>query len=137
MIMMIPGPIASLLASACLAGVLAGLPQGGNEKTMDEDPPRISSEDLLASVRGIAAESFLAASPDDRSRALMSGYYESVKDWGRVLEDRMEPVPEHPGWAFYGRGGNREDDVRPIAYAAMVNAFLANTPPRLVPSIRQ
>jgi len=59
----------------------------------------------------------------------MSGYYESVRLWGAVLRQRCVPVPGKADCAYYGDGGNQENEIRPIAYAALVNAFLATTEP--------
>ena len=59
----------------------------------------------------------------------MNGLYESVRLWGAVLRQRCVPVPGKPDCAYYGDGGNQENDIRPIAYAALVNAFLATTEP--------
>ncbi len=38
-------------------------------------------------------------------------------------------MPGKPDWGYYGRGGHVENDVRPITYATMVNAFLAEVHP--------
>jgi hypothetical protein len=59
----------------------------------------------------------------------MQAYHESVRDWAEILLERVQPVPGHPRWAYYGRGGHGEDDVRPIAYAALVHAFLSEARP--------
>ena len=59
----------------------------------------------------------------------MQSYYESVAEWGDVLRDRFQSPADHTDWGYYGRGGNVEDDVRPITYAALVNAFLSEVEP--------
>jgi hypothetical protein len=64
-----------------------------------------------------------------RARKLLNRYYESVRLWGAVLQQRLQPVPGKPECAYYGDGGHLENDIRPIAYAALVNAFLATTEP--------
>jgi len=62
-----------------------------------------------------------------RTRELMNRLYESVQLWGTVLRQRCVPVPGKADCAYYGDGGNQENDIRPVAYAALVNAFLATT----------
>ncbi len=49
--------------------------------------------------------------------------------WGRVVAPQFRPVPGHPDQGYYGDGGHLENTVRPIAYAAWVNAFLARAEP--------
>lgn len=72
----------------------------------------------------------LRRAPDSaRTRKLMNSYYESVRLWGGVLRQRCQPVPGKPDCAYYGQGGHVENDIRPIAYAALVNAFLAAAQP--------
>jgi hypothetical protein len=56
-------------------------------------------------------------------------YYDSIPAWSRLLSKRFEMVPDHPDWGYYGDGGERENAVRPICYAAMTNAFLAEVEP--------
>ena len=87
-------------------------------------PQPIDNKALLAAVHPFPVCA-LAASPHGRAAGLMHAYYASVRRWGEVLEDRFEAVPGHPEWGYYGREGNQEDDVRPITYAAFVNAFLS------------
>ena len=60
---------------------------------------------------------------------MMMGYYESIRDWGRVVTKQWEPVPGRPGQGYYGLPRNVEDDVRPICYAVLVNGFLASIEP--------
>jgi len=60
---------------------------------------------------------------------LMVGYYESVLEWSNIPAKRIRPVPGKPDCAYYGEGGHEENDVRPIAYAALVNAFLSRVQP--------
>ena len=88
------------------------------------DPEPIADEALFQAVAPFPARA-LTLSPDPRQADRMRPYYESIQRWGEVLAGRFEPVPNHPEWGYYGRGGNQEDDVRPITYAAFVNAFLA------------
>ena len=82
-------------------------------------------EDLPAAVRPLPPELLRAKPASPRERALMDGYYDSIHQWGKILAVRFQRVPGHSDWGYYGRGGHREDDVRPITYAAMVNAFLS------------
>lgn len=77
------------------------------------------------SVRPFAAGLLAAKPKGQRAEKLLLGYYDSISEWGDVLRKRIKPVPGHPGWAYYGLGGHTEDHVRPICYAAMVNAFLS------------
>ncbi len=74
-------------------------------------------------------ERFRAAPKTARTRELMNRLYESVGLWGAVLRQRCQPVPGKADCAFYGDGGHQENDIRPLAYAALVNAFLASTEP--------
>jgi len=88
-----------------------------------------TASDPVASVRALPAQVLAAKPQSERARELMLAYYDSVLDWGEILLKRIEPVPGHVDWGYYGRGGHREDDVRPICYAAMVNAFLSEAQP--------
>ncbi len=49
----------------------------------------------------------------------------SLEAWAAHVEAALQPVPEHGGELFLGRGGHRENDVRPICYAALLFAHLA------------
>ena len=84
---------------------------------------------LLASVRPIPERMFKPTGGSERNGRLLRACVESLSRWAEVLDGRVEPVPGRPGQCYYGRGGHREDDVRPITYAAMVNAMLS----RIVP----
>lgn len=92
---------------------------------------------LFVSSRGAFAvspmpfpERIILASPDGpREAGLMMGYYESLRDWGRVVSREFRPVPGRPGQGYYGLPRNVEDDVRPITYAVLVNAFLSRVAP--------
>ncbi|MFV1968284.1 MAG: hypothetical protein ACC628_22905 [Pirellulaceae bacterium] len=84
--------------------------------------------EILASVRSLSADVLEAEPKSLRERKLMQGYYDSIHQWGSILAGRIQPIPGHPDWGYYGRRGHREDDVRPITYAAMVNAFLSEVP---------
>ena len=94
----------------------------------------VADADLLAAVRQFPRELLALKPQSPRAGRLMQGYYDSVARWGEILGRRILPVPGHPDWSYYGRGGHNEDDVRPITYAAMVNAFLSEVrPPGEVP----
>ena len=80
---------------------------------------------VLTSIRPLPVDVFEAEPKSPRERKLMQGYYESIHQWGGILAKRFQAVPGHSDWGYYGRGGHREDDVRPITYAAMVNALLS------------
>lgn len=93
-------------------------------RPVSEPPPRIDDEVLLDAVRGLPHSLFLAVERDDRHGGLLATYRRAIARWGDVLAERIEQVPGRADEAFYGRGGHREDDVRPIAYAVMVNGLL-------------
>lgn len=67
----------------------------------------------------------LSRSANKPGAELMGVYYDSVVKWGAILASRFENVPGHDDWGYYGDPGNQENDVRPITYAALVNAFLS------------
>jgi len=81
--------------------------------------------DLPSTVRPLSPELALAKPASPREQALMEGYYDSIQQWAIILAARFQRVPGHSDWGYYGRGGHLENDVRPITYAAMVNAFLS------------
>lgn len=85
----------------------------------------VSDADLSASVAPLSQEMFRSTPHNPRAERLLQSYYDSIHDWGEILAERFRPIPERAEQGYYGRGGHNEDDVRPIAYAAMVNAFLA------------
>ena len=98
----------------------------------------IARADLVASVRPFPREVLRAEPSGEWAHRLMQAHYDSILDWGRVLLEHIQPVPGHPEWNCYGLGGNRENDVRPICYAAFVNAFLCEVqPPTGAPSERR
>jgi len=92
------------------------------DRAPGHDP--VDDETLLQSVAPFPTGA-LAMSTDRRSADLMRSYLDSIRAWGDVIADRFEAVPDHPAWGYYDLGGNQENDVRPIAYAAYVNAFLS------------
>ncbi len=94
------------------------------------NPPPLDRHALLAAARPFPRPSLARTHAPPASRKLMRAYYASLRDWGRILRERFRPVPDRPGWGFYGRRGHQENDVRPIAYAALVNAFLAVAEPQ-------
>jgi hypothetical protein len=102
---------ASGLAETKTAGPVVSLPR--------PDQPHV--------VSPLPRQSFRSVPATARTRELMDRLYESIRLWGALLQQRSQPVPGKPGCAYYGDGGNQENDIRPIAYAALVNAFLAAT----------
>lgn len=87
--------------------------------------------DPAQAVRPLPAAVLQARPGNERSLRLAQLYYDSIAAWGKLLTERLEPVPGHDDWGYYGLGAHTEDDVRPICYAVMVNAFLAEVhPPR-------
>lgn len=85
--------------------------------------------ELLAAVAPFPQRALVASGTDARARALMEAYYNSILAWGRIVHERGQAVPERPDQRYLGDGGNTEDHVRPICYAAMVQAFLAIAEP--------
>jgi len=96
-----------------------------SEPPPGQPPTNLADEMQRLQVRSLPREVLRARPASPRERALMDGYYDSIQQWGKVLATRFQQVPGHPEWGYYGRGGHAEDDVRPITYAAMVNAFLS------------
>jgi len=114
-----------LFGASVMVGMLIVL---GGARPVSAD--RVDDKQLVASVAPLDLKAFDAASQDVRTRESLQTYYDSVLDWARVLGEEYEPVPGRPGQGYYGDGGHREDSFRPICYAAMANAFLAEiTPP--------
>ncbi|MBN2376904.1 MAG: hypothetical protein JXD22_10910 [Sedimentisphaerales bacterium] len=96
--------------------------------------------DAAQAVKPLAAAMLQAKPDNERSVQLAQAYYDSIAKWGEVLWDHLERVPDHDDWGYYGLGRNVEDDVRPICYAVMANAFLAEVKPpqeRLTPTQRE
>ncbi len=88
-----------------------------------------SAADPTAFVQPLAPKVFQRTPADARTRRLVQAYFNSVLRWDELLLARIEPVPGRPGCAYYGGGGHEENDIRPITYAALVNAFLAEYAP--------
>ncbi len=86
--------------------------------------PRIDDQVLLRSVRPLPDSLFPRPEETTRNGRLLAAYRRAMARWGEVLRERIEPIADRPGEAFYGRPGHREDDVRPIGYAVMVNGLL-------------
>lgn len=89
----------------------------------------LSDRELLDSVVPLPLVALQTNAAEPRNRELLQAYYDSIRDWGAILRKRFQVVPGHDDWGYFGRGGHLEDDVRPIAYAAMVQAFLAEADP--------
>lgn len=86
--------------------------------------PRVDDQVLLDAVQPLPDSLFPAQDGNTRNGRLLGRYQRAVRRWGDVLAQRVMPVPDRPGEAYYGRGGHREDDIRPIGYAVMVNGLL-------------
>ncbi|MBN2210054.1 MAG: hypothetical protein JW709_01545 [Sedimentisphaerales bacterium] len=120
--------------SGCLraVGLLLVLVYGTNLQGVTEINPAQTVQPLAPAV--------IQAQPvNERSLRLAQAYYDSIAAWGKVIEAKLEHVPGHNDWGYYGLGGHTENDVRPICYAVMVNAFLAEVQPpqeRLTPAER-
>jgi hypothetical protein len=80
---------------------------------------------LAAAVRPFPRAALVPEATDPRNGQLLDAYLDSIRAWGDVLRKEFLPVPQQPTWGYYGLGGHTEDEVRPIAYAVLVNAFLA------------
>jgi len=85
----------------------------------------VADGDLRAAVRPFPPAALSPRSSSPRNQKLLDGYAASIRAWGDVVATHFRPVPGHPGWGYYGLGGHTEDEVRPIAYAVLVNAFLS------------
>jgi hypothetical protein len=122
--------LALMRAGVTLLMLVLLLPALGRAQTNAPDPSAAEPEPVLSlAVAPLQQEMFHRAPTDDRNRELMNRYYESVRLWGAVVRQRFQAVPGKPGCAYYGDGGNLENDIRPLAYAALVNAFLAISEP--------
>ncbi len=90
---------------------------------------RVGDSALLGAVTPFGVEALGAGKALPRTRKLVEAYYDSVLSWNAILLDRFRSLPTRPEMGYYGRGGSAENDVRPITYAAFVNAFIAETDP--------
>ena len=122
---------ATAMRAGMLLFVLAlAFPAAGRAET--NSPARAMSSAQAAPppmVVSLPRERFRDPPGSARTRELMSRLYESIRLWGGVLQERYVAVPGKPDCGYYGDGGNLENDIRPIAYAALVNAFLAVAEP--------
>jgi hypothetical protein len=101
-------------------------------------PDQVDDACLLSSVVPLVCERTLTSHHGKQNQALLQRYYDSVFAWSRLLGKHFQAVPGHPEWGYYGDGGDRENSVRPICYAALTNAFLAEIePPNAVASHKQ
>ena len=122
--------LALMRAGVTLLMLALFLPVAGWAQTGSAHQSPANPEAALSLTVAPLPQVMLHSAPSSgRTRRLMSGYYESVRLWGAVLRQRCMPVPGKPDCAYYGDGGNQENDIRPLAYAALVNAFLATTEP--------
>ncbi len=96
------------------------------------DAPSPGVKDLPATVRRLPANVLEPIQGSASSAQFIETYYQSILQWGRIVEEKVQPVPGHPDWRTIGLPRHIEDHVRPTAYAAMVLGFLAEfQPPRL------
>jgi len=112
---------------AILWGLMA-LVAGASARAGAAQAPAPGANELLQAVRPFPDE-MLRAAGDDKGLRLMTGYYDSIRAWGEVAAQRFLPAPDRPGQGYYGGGGHEEDDIRPIGYAVLVNAFLSEADP--------
>ncbi len=101
----------------------------GKPKPRKPHEDHVGDAALLRAVAPFSAKALRAGTVPPRTRRLIRAYYDSVLRWNAILLDRFRLLPGRPEMGYYGRGGNSEDDVRPITYAAFVNAFIAETDP--------
>ncbi|MCC6126143.1 MAG: hypothetical protein IT426_14370 [Pirellulales bacterium] len=101
------------------------------ESRAEETSAGAATRPLNVIVRPIPAK-LMAPQPSAKiSRDYLESYYESVRAWGKIVEDQVRPVPRHDDRRYLGLPENVENDVRPTAYAAMALGFLAEyRPPR-------
>ncbi|MGD8237349.1 MAG: hypothetical protein PVH68_02240 [Armatimonadota bacterium] len=109
-------------------GIMAALTSSAVSAASGPEAP-LEASALVGCVEALPPEALLCRSTTPRARRLMRIYFRSLLDWDAILLERMQPVPERPGCGYYGRSGHAENDIRPIAYAALVNAFLAEAQP--------
>jgi hypothetical protein len=102
------------------------------EELLDTGPPRppppeppLEAGLLVESVRPVSASALVPPPAGGRVASLLQSCFDSVLAWDDILLQSFEPVPGHATWGYYGLGGYLEDQVRPITYAVLVNAFLA------------
>ena len=117
-----------------LAAALLTIAGGRHAALADRAEPTgalsvVSDGELVAAVEALPDEVLENEPGSPTAEKLLQAYYDSIRDWGEIVRGRFQPVPGSSGCGYYGRGGHNEDDVRPIAYAAMVGAFLAEVEP--------
>jgi len=84
---------------------------------------------IAAFVQPLPAAMWSKSPKNSRTRTLLRDYHDSLLRWDEILLKRKRPVAGKTGCVFYGEGGHGENDIRPITYAALVNAFLAEVQP--------
>ncbi|MBN1910500.1 MAG: hypothetical protein JW818_12220, partial [Pirellulales bacterium] len=120
--------IGCLFAIVALIGSGLAVAEDSTPKKV-ETVARVNNERLLKSVEPLGPASFKNAHGDARTRGTLQKYYDSVLDWGRVLQHHFQSVPGHPDWGYYGDGDNKENSIRAVCYAVCTNAFLAEIEP--------
>jgi hypothetical protein len=95
-----------------------------------EEPAAGAAEQPFSALVRPIPDKLMAPQPSAKvSRNFIEYYYESVRAWGKIVEEQVRPVPKHDDWRYIGLPENLENDVRPTAYAAMVLGFLAEYRP--------
>jgi hypothetical protein len=94
-------------------------------------PPSVvtANRSTVAVVCPISAKVFAPNPSSKISRELIQSYDQSIRGWGKIVADRVQPVPNRRDWRYLGLSENVEDHVRPTAYTAMILGFLAEFRP--------
>ncbi len=98
---------------------------------------RVSDQQLLESFRHLDFPRAVPPGDDqlDRRSACLRKFYASMLDWGRLVAKEFQYLPgeqsqrDHAPRGYYGDGGHTENSVRPICYAVLSNALLAELQP--------
>ena len=93
-----------------------------------------AASEITETVRPLRASALVPREGTPPSARLVEAYHASILRWGRIVAERVRPVPGREAMRYLGLPGNHEDHIRPTAYAALVLAFLAEFHlPRQVP----
>ncbi len=99
------------------------------EATPAATQPVVGASRLVASVRPYTPDAVSGCPATPRTERLLQACYDSIREWGEVLATQFRAVPGQPDKGYYGLGGENEDELRPITYAALTNAFLSVAQP--------
>lgn len=104
------------------------------ENSSDNNLKKAEVDDitLIKSVAPFPYQWFSSEPKNENSKQLMDKYLLSIFEWDAVLLKEFKTVTGHDNMGYYGDGGNKENSVRPICYAALVNAFLSKV--KIAPS---